>query len=263
MSVQVFKEKDQNLESKISNKLTKIKVLVVDDEKAVLENIHDHLSLYEADVYSISSGLEIEDKIMKIKPDIILIDYKLKDNQSGIEIIQKIRKKIIFSHIPIIMITGLLRPELMIEAMASGADAVFFKPFHPYELTLKIMSLLKINRPSIKSEIKIKDLKVDLINNIAYYNGEKLNLYKKAIDLLVVIMQKLPNRRVPFEEVLKAMPKGTTVRSLDVHVCVLRKELRRVSGLDVFRSRLKGEYRAIYFTYGENCVEKNIEEIQI
>jgi len=255
----VFKEKEP-IELKIEKNLNKTRVLVIDDEREVIENINDHLSLYNAEVYGISEPSGILKKLRKIKPQVIIVDYDLSCSKNGVEVVKEIRSDLNFAYTPIIFISGFLQSEYHIEAYNAGADAVLQKPFAPFELLLKIVALLKLNRLTLSSKIKYKDFTIDCENNQLFYKDQKLNLNKRSVEVFRFILDKLPNRKHPVMEFLHSTPWNMAVRSFDVHMCQLRKEIIKATGHDYLTSERKKNTRSILFTYGEDDASAQIEK---
>ena len=118
-----------------------LKVLLVDDERDILEVIQDRLEAYGFIVVTAGTGLEALKKLAVEKFDGIFLDVKMPE-MGGIEALEEIRKT--DKKIPIIIITSSSTREAAIEAIAKGANEYVLKPFEWQELKAKIETVYKI-----------------------------------------------------------------------------------------------------------------------
>lgn len=119
----------------------KPKILVIDDEKAILHALQIFL---DQEGYTVEVITKYGDYLDKIKPDdlpdIIILDILLME-EDGREIAKKLKNSIKTSHIPIIMISA--HPYASKSALRSGADAFLSKPFEVNDLLDTIDRLFK------------------------------------------------------------------------------------------------------------------------
>src|SRR3990172_1477878 len=118
-----------------------IKILVVDDEKAIVNTLKIAL---ESDNYKVIKAYTGDGAIRKARseaPDLILLDIMLPD-MTGYEICDRLRKDPLTRFIPIIMLTGMGETG-RIPGMYLGADDYITKPFDPDELKSKIHEVLR------------------------------------------------------------------------------------------------------------------------
>ncbi|MCU4158311.1 response regulator [Carboxylicivirga sp. A043] len=129
----------------------KPKVLVVEDQvdlRAHLCNILEvHYRVDEA-----SNGVEGLEKASSSLPDIIITDVMMPE-MDGFTFCDKLRKNVITSHIPIVMLTALDNVDSKREGLEMGADAYVVKPFDKQLLVTQIQNLLS-NRQLLKSRFK-------------------------------------------------------------------------------------------------------------
>ncbi len=115
------------------------RVLIVDDEAGIVQEIKEFLieegyEAYTAD--SAKTGLQI---IEELKPDVVLVDVKLPD-ASGIDLLRACKEK--SPHTKVIMVTGYVDQHIMDEAEALGRDAFLQKPFDLIRIVEEIRRLL-------------------------------------------------------------------------------------------------------------------------
>jgi len=118
-----------------------VKILLIDDEESIRENIQELLEIKDYEVQSAKHATDALNKLISFNPDLIVTDLMLPDF-SGIELIEQIRRIDGFSEIPAIVITGNHKPEILRSSMTSGADDYLSKPFKANELYESITSQL-------------------------------------------------------------------------------------------------------------------------
>ncbi|NLH39938.1 MAG: response regulator [Elusimicrobia bacterium] len=182
------------VENSISNVFVsedeKIKVLLADDELGLLLLLRESLEMAGFKVFTASDGKEAVEKIYDLNPDIAVIDYNM-PFKNGMDVAIEIKNNPLYSHMPIIIVTGKSDKETKIKALNMGIDDYIIKPVDTDELVARIRMIVKRNRlvldanplsklpgnPSIQSRIekaiekneKFAVLYVDL-NNFKAYN---------------------------------------------------------------------------------------------
>ena len=121
------------------------KILVVDDERCVVDTLRICLESDDYDVLEAYSGEGAIEKARKEVPDLILLDIMLSDI-TGYEICNRLRKDPLTRSIPIIMLTGLSGFSDRIVGLDIGANDYITKPFELNELKTKIRIILQHSR---------------------------------------------------------------------------------------------------------------------
>ncbi len=139
--VEFMKEHSIPLDSLESGKK---RVLVVDDDEAILEMLTD---LLERDgrfeVKVARGGYEAGILTQEFQPDVMILDYKLPDI-NGNQVCRTIRANANFSHVKIIIISGVADPDEIAMLKEAGADDFLRKPFQIDELTARILQLVQV-----------------------------------------------------------------------------------------------------------------------
>lgn len=117
-------------------------VVVIDDEVAVQQGMESLLQKWFCDVTVAGSWIEMQERLVQSKrvPDLIISDYRLRDGENGIKVIQAIRNEY-NADIPALLVTGDTGPERLREAQASGLP-LLHKPLRPAKLLTLMSSLL-------------------------------------------------------------------------------------------------------------------------
>lgn len=218
----------------------KRKVLVIDDEKHILELLKLNLEFYGYEVFTLDTGKDALKLIEKINPDILLLDLMLPE-ENGIDICKKIRLNPLLNHIRILIISAKSEDIDKIVCLEIGADDYITKPFVIRELIARINAFArridvdfivdnKKNPQMVNKEQKIlfyKDLKINLEKNIVTKNEQVLDLTIREFKLLVYLINnqgKVLTREQIFEDVWNYDSNNQT-RSLDVYIRKLRIKL--------------------------------------
>lgn len=120
-------------------------VLVVDDEPIGLEVVKALLYDSAYDLHFASNGREALAKTEALRPDLILLDV-LMPGMSGYDVCRTIRDTPHLADIPIILLTALNDRDAKIRGIQSGADDFISKPFDRLELSVRVRTILRLNR---------------------------------------------------------------------------------------------------------------------
>jgi len=122
------------------------KIMLVDDVDLFLELERSYLDGCGYDLVTASSGEETLNRLDKVAPDVLLIDYFM-PGMDGDEVCQLIRKNPRWEKLPILMVTAAGKPEEVQRCLASGCDDYVTKPVNKQELREKVKRLLgQVNR---------------------------------------------------------------------------------------------------------------------
>jgi signal transduction histidine kinase/CheY-like chemotaxis protein len=118
-------------------------VLVIDDEAAVQEGMAALLRRWKCDVLTAGSSAEMMGKLVAVQrlPDLIVSDYRLRDNENGIQVVEALRSEFNVD-IPALLVTGDTGPDRLRDAEASGLP-ILHKPLNPARLRTLIANLLR------------------------------------------------------------------------------------------------------------------------
>ena len=203
------------------------KILIVDDEKDILEFLSYNLKKEGFSIYTASDGLEGLEKTKKIKPDLIIVDLMM-PKMNGIEMCENIRNDKKLSNVIILFLTARSEDYTQIAALDSGADDFIKKPIKPKLLISKVKSIMR--RFSLNKNLKNyihKDVELDIEKYSVKIKGDNIKLARKEFDLLKLLINQ-PGKVYTREEILKDVW-GNDIhvvdRTIDVHINRLRDKL--------------------------------------
>lgn len=208
----------------------KQKILVIDDERDIVELISYSLTKEGYQVYQAYNGKEGIEVAKQVNPDLIILDVMMPE-MDGIEACRLMRSMPEFKHTFMIFLTARSEEYSEIAGFNVGADDYIAKPIKPRALMSRINAILRRN--STESEIQqadkleILDLIVDRDSFLVYRDDERITLAKKEFELLYLLASK-PNKVFTREQILKAIWEDSVVvtnRTIDVHIRKLREKI--------------------------------------
>ena len=117
-----------------------VKILIIDDSPELAEFLEFLLTGKGYEIDKLSSGYQLQEKLIQFNPAVILMDVKLQ-NESGRDICKKIKQDRLTNHIPIILLSA--DPELLENYTECAADAVIEKPFDIKVLLKAVENVLR------------------------------------------------------------------------------------------------------------------------
>lgn len=203
-------------------------VLVVDDERDLLELVAYNLKRAGYDVLSASNGRQALDLIVQAKPDLVLLDVMLPE-LSGTEVASRVRANPLTAATPIIMLTAKGEEIDQVVGLAVGADDYVPKPFSMKVLLARVEAVLRrAGRASAEHRsLELGTVRLDLETHEAYVNGDPIKLTLTEFRILAALLQGQGRVLSRASLMNKAMGPGVLVteRTIDVHVTAIRKKL--------------------------------------
>jgi len=209
-------------------------VLVVDDERDLLDLLAFNLKRAGYDVRTATTGREAVAAIAARAPDLIVLDVMLPE-MSGTAVASHVRANPETAHIPILMLTAKSQESDQVVGLAAGADDYVTKPFSVKVLTARIAALLRrTSRPaSGQKELRLGALTLNTDTHEAFVGGEPAKFTLTEFRILSSLVQ--AGGRVLSRAILmtRAMGPGVTVteRTIDVHLTSIRKRLGAHAGM--------------------------------
>lgn len=208
---------------------TKAKLLLVDDEQAITENLAPFLERAGFDVQVAGDGQAALGKVEDFGPDLIILDV-LMPRMDGREALRRLRRNDNWT--PVILLTQVGEAVERAMALEEGADDYLNKPFDPHELVARIRAVLRRARPGQRplataQTLASGELTLDRTAHRVRLRGDELALTPKATTLLEYLMTH-PDELMTRERLLDAVwgwdyPAGT--RTVDTRIAELRRAL--------------------------------------
>jgi DNA-binding response OmpR family regulator len=202
------------------------RILVVEDDPAILRGLADNLRFESYEVLTASDGESAYRLARDKRPDVIVLDLML-PRMSGYEVCRKLRAEGVQT--PIVMLTARGEEADRILGLDLGADDYVTKPFSVRELLARLRAVLRRAHPlkTMPDELRFADIVIDFRKYEARKGEQRLDLTRKEFGLVrllaaragdVVTRDELLNEVWGYE----AMP---TTRTVDTHIASLRAKL--------------------------------------
>jgi len=201
-------------------------IYIVEDDESIREIETIALKNSNYIVSAFENAKEFYKKLDEIVPDLILLDVMLPD-ESGYDIVRKLRKRPATQDIPIIMVTAKTTEMDMIKGLDGGADDYIKKPFSIMELITRVKALLRRTAKEEPKLLKLDDLVIDHERHVVTVNNEPVDLTYKEYELLRLLMGSqgiVMTREVIMRSVWDTDFEGET-RTVDMHIKTLRHKL--------------------------------------
>ena len=206
---------------------SKIKILIADDEKDILEFVGYNLRKEKFLVFTAKNGQEAINKAKEIRPHLIILDIMM-PILDGIQACRELRLSKNFDKTIICFLTAMSEEFTHVMALDVGADDFIIKPIQPRLLISKVKSLIRRVVPTENpNQIFISDLKIDLDTFEVKRGNEAINFVKKEFLLLFLLASK-PGRVFTRNEILKKVWGSDVMvngRTIDVHIRKIRGKL--------------------------------------
>ena len=205
------------------------KILLVDDERDILDFLSYNLENAGYEVRVAQNGLEGVKVAQEFLPDLILLDMMMPE-MDGVQTCEEIRNLDTKKEIVVAFLTARGEDYSQIAGFDAGADDYILKPIKPKVLMSRIKALLKRSVKTEETEegiIKAGPLKIDLKKHIIFFGDLEVNLPKKEFKLLTLLCKN--TGEVQTREEIMDQVWGTEVvvgdRTIDVHIRKLREKL--------------------------------------
>lgn len=201
-------------------------IYIVEDDESIREIETIALKNSNYIVSAFENAKEFYKKLDELVPDLILLDVMLPD-ESGYDIVRKLRKRPATQDIPIIMVTAKTTEMDMIKGLDGGADDYIKKPFSIMELITRVKALLRRTAKDEPKLLKLDELVIDHERHAVSVNNEPVDLTYKEYELLRLLMGSqgiVMTREVIMRSVWDTDFEGET-RTVDMHIKTLRHKL--------------------------------------
>jgi two-component system, OmpR family, response regulator MprA len=201
-----------------------MRVLVVDDERAVRDSLRRALELEGYDVELAADGEEALERLAQNgEPDAVVLDI-LMPKMDGLEVCRRLRRE--GHRLPVLMLTARDEVENRVAGLDAGADDYVTKPFALEELLARLRALLRRTTSGSGEVLRFADLELDPKTREVRRAGEQIELTRTEFSLLELFLlnpRQVLTRSVIFERVW-GYDFGFSSNSLDVYIGYLRRK---------------------------------------
>ena len=165
------------------------KILVVDDDPALVKALRIGLTARGDEVATTYTGTDAINQVALFGPDLVILDLGLPD-LDGLEVCRRIRQ---FSSVPIVVLSAYGDEHRKVEALDGGADDFITKPFGMAELEARLRVAIRHSAarnggaPLASATLHVGDLEIDVVHHTATKSGRALPLTSREFDLLAYL----------------------------------------------------------------------------
>ena len=231
---------------------TKLKLLIVEDEMAILQGLTDLFVFHGYDVESSRDGGEGMDMARRGDYDLVLLDVML-PSVDGFAICNDIRQR--DRDQPVIMLTAKTTEEDILTGLTLGADDYISKPFSVRELVLRVEAVLRRSQKLRRQESQFvvgDGVCIDVQNLLGRADGaaDDIPFTRREIDLLQYLRQHA-DRPVSREELLVEVwgyrrADVIETRTVDIHIAKLRRKIEPEPKNPAYLVTVRGEGYKLY-----------------
>lgn len=200
------------------------RILLVDDDLAVLDMLAAHFTAAGYQVLRTGSGAEAMEMIRQVRLDCVILDVGLPD-WDGFDVCTQVRKS---TAVPIIFLSCFTEEESRVRGLAIGGDDYVCKPFSIRELELRVQARIQsrqTHRPAVVMEFG--DLTIDTGSRTVAYRDRIGDFSRIEFDILSFLARN-PNRVFSYEQIYDGIwqePLGKSRHNLQARVASMRQKL--------------------------------------
>jgi two-component system response regulator RegX3 len=218
-------------DAKAVMKKPKAKILVVEDDLAILEGLLDVLVFNGYEATGVADGGQGLEKGLEERYDLVILDVML-PTMDGFSVCKEIRAQ--KPGQAIIILTAKGSEDDIVTGFKAGADDYVSKPFSLRELMVRVEALLRRAGKNLgDEEINHKGISFDGKTLIATYNDRSVELTRREMDIIVYLHRhrdKIVSKKDLLTEVWNYGDPEIETRTVDIHILKLRKKITSLVG---------------------------------
>ena len=214
-----------------------MKLLIVEDEQALMDNITSYLHNGEVVCEKAVNYAEAQDKLLSFSYDIVLLDLMLPDGD-GLHILRMLKK--MHPETGVLIISAKNGLDDKINGLELGADDYLTKPFHLSELNARLKAIYRRRKFQGQTAIDFQEIVIDTDTHEVKVHEKLLNLTLKEYELLLFLVSN--KNRVLTKQTIAEHLWGDHVDFLDSfdfvyqHIKNLRKKITAAGGKDYIKT---------------------------
>ena len=219
-------------------------ILVVDDDERLRRLLVRYLTDHGFRVTAAADAAEARACLRSVRPDLMILDVTM-PGETGLDLVDDLRRQG-DAELPVLLLTARGAPEDRIAGFEAGADDYLGKPFDPYELVLRVRSLLRRAGSVLAAAavdigpVRLGEAEFDPARGELRNAGGPIRLTGGEIALLTALARK-PNEILSREEIAEALGMAEPgERAIDVQVTRLRRKIERDSREPRFLHTVRG-----------------------
>ena len=201
------------------------RILIVEDEPAMVAGLRDNFEYEGYEVLSAADGAEGLERALADEPDLVVLDVMM-PRLSGLDVCKQLKVK--KPQLPIIMLTARGQEIDKVVGLELGADDYVTKPFSIRELMARVKAVLRRIAPATPAEVyRFSDIEVNVRSNEVLRNGNRVELSAKEFALLAYFIAH-PAETLSRDRLLDAVwgyENYPNTRTVDTHIVHLRQKL--------------------------------------
>jgi two-component system, cell cycle response regulator CtrA len=201
-----------------------MRVLLVEDDVTAARGIALMLKAGGAVVDSADTGEEALELVRHYDYDIVVLDLMLPDME-GYDVVRRMRAGRI--DVPVLILSGLSRPQAKVKGLGMGADDFITKPFDKAELLARMQAIVRRSKGFSQPSLRVGPLVLNLDSREVLAGGQQVHLTGKeyAILELLVLRKGMVLTKEAFLNHLYGGMDEPEMKIIDVFICKLRKKL--------------------------------------
>ncbi len=201
-------------------------IFLVEDDENISEIIGYALKNSGYNVKRFESSNQLWDELKINTPDLFVLDIMLFD-ESGIEILKRIKLNSLLNEIPIMMLTARGSNQDKIQCFDLGVDDYITKPFSVLELIARVKAVIKRSQIKSSKVLKHDNVELDVNSRVVKYSNNNIELTYKEFELLKYLFENqgiVITREQLIENIWGDEFYGSN-RTVDMHIKSLRKKV--------------------------------------
>lgn len=208
-------------------KIANPRILIVEDEQAIADNIQYALETEGFNTLCLSSGMPVVGLLAKEAIDLMILDIGLPDI-NGMELCKEIRKS---RNLPIIFLTARSAEIDRVVGLEIGADDYVVKPFSPRELCARVKAVLRRTRQPVADRPSSRAFQLNESKRQISYFGSPVDLSRYEYNLLTPFIHR-PGHVFSREQLMDLAwdePEASMDRTVDAHIKNIRAKLKIIA----------------------------------
>jgi len=213
-----------------------MKVLVVDDDRAVRDALRRVLTLGGYEVQTAEGGAEAIEAVVQSVPDAVVLDVGMPEID-GLEVCERLRR--LGNRVPILMLTARVEVSDRVAGLDAGADDYLVKPFDNDELKARLRALLRRSGPDgDPDELSFAEVSLDRSRHGAAVDGRVAELTRTEYQLLELFLRN-PRQVLPHSVIYDRVwgyDFGAASNALRVYIGYLRRKLQEIGARELIHT---------------------------